>query len=398
MNPRSLHDQLLYPHVCFSTLRQKGPVVYNEEAKCWEVFDYDVVRYVAVEHDIFSSDATKFGSQDQEEDFIGPISLISTDPPRHHQLRSLVSQAFTPRAINQLSPRIAEITHELLDKVADQRRMDIIDDLSAPLPVIVIAEMLGVPTSDREQFKRWSDEIISGEYGEITNEEQRQALRRRVRRTMEEIEDYFKHIFKEHRQRPQDDLISALMAAQIDGQFLDEEELLGFCTLLLVAGNITTTNLLGNALLCFDEHPDVMELLHTRPELLPGAIEEVLRYRSPAVVVVRTPVIDVMLGEQPVKQGETIISWLACANHDPAQFVDAGRFDIERNPNKHLAFGHGIHFCLGAPLARLEAKIALGILLERFGEIRRVEGKDVEPINSSFIYGVKHLPVVFALR
>ncbi|HEX4202849.1 MAG TPA: cytochrome P450 [Ktedonobacteraceae bacterium] len=398
LNPRSLHDQLLYPHACFSALHQKGSVVYNEEAKCWEVFDYDLVRHIASESEIFSSEYTRVKPVSEDEEISRQTSMLGLDPPRHNQLRALVSQAFTPRTIVQLAPRIAEISRELLDTVASQEHMDIIDDFSAPLPVIVISEMLGVPASDREQFKQWSDELIAVEYDEIIDEAQRKAMIQRIRQTVRKIEDYFRQVLAERRRQPQNDLISALLAAQIEGQSLTEEELLGFCTLLLVAGNITTTNLIGNALLCFDEHPEVMEHLHATPELVPSAIEEVLRYRSPAVVIVRYPLSDVTVGDQHIKRGETIMAWLACANHDPAQFPDAERFDVERNPNKHLAFGHGLHFCLGAPLARLESKIALEIVLQRFDNIRRVSTQNVDPVSSSFIYGIKHLPVTFSVR
>jgi cytochrome P450 len=399
MDPRSPYDRLLYPHECFTALRESTHVQYNTSGKFWEVTDYDLVHYVASEHEIFSSDETRVHSLDEE-----PVakSILTTDPPRHRQLRSLVSQAFTPKAIAQLAPRIKAITHDLLDKVANQGKMDVIQDLSYPLPVIVIAEMLGVPIDDRAQFKQWSDELVSGEYDDFAGEDREIVMRRmreRFRNTIEEINDYFRRVIAQRREKPaSDDLISGLLEARIDGEALSEQELLGFCSLLLIAGNITTTNLIGNAMLCFDEHPEVMVRLLEQPERIPQAIEEVLRYRSPAVVIGRTLLSDIELAGQQIKRGEFVMGWLACANHDPSQFVHPEHFDIERNPNRHVAFGHGIHFCLGAPLARLETKIALTILLERLLDIERDHSQDMEPVQSIFIYGAKNVPITFKHR
>jgi cytochrome P450 len=398
IDPRAPRDQLLYPHECFTALRESIHVQYNTTTNFWEVTDYDLVHYVASEYEIFSSDETRVHSLEEE-----PIikSLLRTDPPRHRQLRSLVSQAFTPKAIAQLAPRIAAIAHELLDTVAAQRKMDVIQDLSYPLPVIVIAEMLGIPTNDRARFKRWSDEIVSGEYEDFVGED-RESLTRKIRArlhdTIEEMNDYFRKVIAQRRIKPTSDLISALLAAQIDGEYLSEEELLGFCELLLIAGNITTTNLIGNALLCFDEYPEVMSRLREHPKLMPQAIEEVLRYRPPVLAIGRIPLFDVELAGQQIKRGETVIGWLACANHDPSQFPHPERFDIERNPNRHVTFGHGIHFCLGAPLARLEANIVLMSILERLLDIKRDRSQDLEPVHSVFIYGAKHVPITFTHR
>jgi cytochrome P450 len=398
VDPRSPHDLLLYPHECFTTLRESIHVQYNKTTHFWEVTDYELVHYLVSEYEIFSSDATRVRPLEEE-----PLarSLLTTDPPRHHQLRSLVSQAFTPKTIMQLASRVSAITHDLLDIVAAQGKMDVIQDLSYPLPVTVIAEMLGVPIEDRAQFKRWSDEMVAGEYEDLAGEDREAVARRlqeRFRNTTEEINHYFRQVIAQRRIKPKSDLISALLEAQIDGEYLSEEELLGFCLLLLIAGNITTTNLIGNAILCFDEHPEVMERLRKRPELIPQAIEEVLRYRPPVLVVGRIPLSDVELAGQQIKRGETIIGWLACANHDPSQFPHPERFDIERNPKRHVPFGHGIHFCLGAPLARLEAKIALTIMLERLLGMQRDRSQNLEPVQSIFIYGAKNLPITFTHR
>ncbi|GCE16676.1 cytochrome P450 [Dictyobacter kobayashii] len=351
MNPRDLLDQLLYPYESFTGLRTEfGPVSYNERAKFWEMFEYDDVLTLASDHETFSSDGAPFAEHPEE--LTKGQSVLTTDPPHHRQLRSLVSQAFTPRAIASMAPRIAEITHDLLDQVAQQGKMDIIADLSYPLPVIVISEMLGVPSEDRAQFKRWSDKMVISEYDDLSRdniEEHTERMRTVVRQTLDELYDYFRLVLAQRRLQPQHDLVSALLTAQIEGELLSEPDILAFCALLLIAGNITTTNLIGNALLCFDEHPEVMEQLHERPELVPQAIEEVLRYRSPALLVGRYTTRPVEIHGQKIPRGQTIIGWLASANFDPTQFPQPERFDIERTPNHHLSFGHGIHFCLGAP-------------------------------------------------
>ncbi len=387
----SRDTDVLNPFPRYRKMREEDPVHYNEEEKLWVIFRYDDVLRIVNDSSTFSSERVfarrRQDEQMTEEEREAARSLLSTDPPRHRQLRNLISQAFTPRSIAQLTPRITEIVNERLDLVIDQGRMDIVGDLSYPLPVIVIAEMLGIPTSERDQFKRWSDAIVSPR-----EEEAIQASR--------EMRTYFKGIIEQRRKQPKDDLISDLIASQIDGQHLTEPELLSFCILLLVAGNETTTNLIGNAFLCFDEQPEVMDQMRADQSLIPSAIEEVLRYRSPVQLLVRAVATDTQIGKQPVRAGEVVVPCLSSANRDETQFPNPDVFDIRRTPNRHVSFGHGIHFCIGAPLARLETKIALTIMLERLTDIRRERDNrkrlsPLEPIQSTFVYGVKHLPVTF---
>ncbi len=372
-------DRLLNPFPWYSMMRKTNPVHYYEQYGIWQVFRYDDVLRVLSDYAAFSS---SFGGPGED-----PLSnsLISMDPPRHRQLRNLVTQAFTPRSVARLSDRITTIVTELLDNVVAHGRMDIVDDLSYPLPVIVIAEMLGIPQEDRERFKLWSDAIVAGTSAGGNNPQHEMSV-------------YFLNMIEQRRRDPEDDLISALLAAQIDGVHLDQRELLGFCILLLVAGNETTTNLIGNALLCFDEHPEVMEQLRVEPDLIPAAIEEVLRYRSPVQMMYRHAVADVTVGDKNIRAGQMIMAQIGSANRDEVQFPNADTFDIRRTPNRHIAFGHGIHFCLGAPLARLEAKIALTLLLERLQDIRRVRDIPLESMGSDIVYGVKHIPVTFRTR
>ncbi|HKF38395.1 MAG TPA: cytochrome P450 [Ktedonobacteraceae bacterium] len=365
----------LDPYPWFRMMRESTPVYRNPRNQNWSVFRYNDVQRVLSEYSTFSS---QFLGGGQALD----ASMISLDPPRHRKLRSLATLAFTPRTIAQLEPRIAEIVHEQLDNVAAQGHMDIIDDLSYPLPVTVIAELLGIPLADRERFKRWSDQFIG-------------ALPTQGIDPEDEMSEYFRWIIQQRRQEPKSDLISALLAAQIDGQHLTEQELLGFCVLLLVAGNETTTHLIANAIWCLDNKPDALAELRANRALLPSAIEEVLRYRSPLKMMFRVAVQDTTIRETTIRAGEAVVAWIGSANRDETQFPNAETFDIHRDPNRHLAFGYGIHFCLGAPLARLESRVALDIMLDRLPNLRRDRDVPLEPISAFILHGVQHLPVTF---
>jgi cytochrome P450 len=393
MQTRLPVEQDISPFAWFRTRRESMPVFYDDEAECWQVFRYDDVLRIATDHDTFSSEARRRLIAPEDEDMFLP-SIISMDPPRHRQLRSLVTQAFTPRAVARLAPRIAVITNQLLDRVISAGAMDVINDLAYPLPVTVIAELLGIPAEDRSRFKAWSDAVIVGDddAADMTLKGHDKDRRAAARRAANEMRAYFVPLLAEHRQHPQDDLISSLLAAEVDGQRLTEDELLGFSVLLLVAGNITTTNLLGNAMVCFDEHPDALPSLRQEAALISSAIEEVLRYRSPAKMIVRIAATDTTIADQTVARGDLLVAWIASANHDETHFPDPERFDVRREPNPHLAFGHGIHFCIGAPLARLEAKIALGVMLERIPDMTRVPGIPLEPLNTPILSGIQHYP------
>lgn len=372
-------DFRLNPFPWFQHMRQTAPVTFDERFDSWSAFKYNDVQRVL-------SDYASFSSQNGESNQGLDVSIINLDPPRHRQLRTLATLAFTPRAVARLEGRIAEIVNEHLDLVEDQGRMDLVDDLAYPLPTIIIAEMLGVPGEDRARFRRWSNQIVGSEPRELGKSPER------------EMGEYFRQLLPERRREPKDDLISDLLAAQVNGQHLSEEELLGFCILLLVAGNETTTTLLGNTILTFDEHPEVVEELHANPSLIPNAIEEVLRYRSPIRMMFRTTLQEVELSGQTLPAGQGVVAWIASANRDEEQFPHAETFDIHRTPNRHIAFGHGIHFCLGAPLARLEARVALETMLARWTNIRRANNDPLEPLGSFILLGLKHLPVTFRKR
>ena len=363
----------------FEEMRTQHPVFYDERTRIWQVFRYEDVLAVLTDYARFSSQAYELMG--------GFLSntLIAKDPPDHRKLRNLVNQAFTPRAVTHLSDRITQITQELLDQVRLQGKMDIVSDIAFPLPAKVIAELLGVPSEDWNIFQRWarvdsSDPAIS-----------RQASGRSMQ---EEMFDYFSALLEERRRTPREDLISSLSTAEVDGERLSQSELVSFCTLLLAAGQETTKNLIANATVCLTDHPDTMERLIREPALMPTAIEEILRYLPPVWFLFRQTKSDVELAGQHIPANQAVLAWTASANRDPARFPDPDRFDIEREPNRHLAFGHGIHFCVGAPLARLEAKIALPMMLQQLRGLRRVEGVPIT-VHTGIVFVIRSLPVTF---
>jgi len=355
------------------------PAYYDPQHKAWQVFRYVQVQRVLSDYATFSSNRGRLDPADR-----GPntASLNDLDPPRHRQVRSLVTQAFTPRIVATFEPRIVRLAHDLLDAVIDRGEMDIISDFAAPLPLIVVAEILGVPASDHSQLQQWSD----GCTPLITPA----AIEARTA-----MANYFTRLVQQCQKSGGHDLISALLEAQIDGQHLTTFEIVSLCCALLIAGNETTKSWIGNAMACFDQHPDAMAQVQAEPELLPTALEEVLRYLPPVPTFPRVAAVDTVIDEQEVKAGQWVIAHMDAANRDETQFPDPDTFDIRRNPNRHLTLGHGIHFCIGAPLARLEARIALGILFERLCEIESVSGVPLEASVGPLGYGMKRLLVTF---
>jgi cytochrome P450 len=316
-------------------------------------------------------------------------SMLVVDPPDHTRMRMLVTKAFTPRVIEGLRPRIQELVDAALDRVAADGEMDVIRDLAYPLPVTVIAELLGVPAADHERFKQWSDDVAVLADGTLVL-----AGLAHAEESMVALETYLSAVFAERRIRPQGDLISALVAAREQEQVLSEAELFATCVLLLVAGNETTTNLIGNGMLALLRNRDQLALLGREPGLIRPAIEELLRYDSPVQLTSRTPTVDVEIGGKVIRAGQEVDLVLGAANRDPAAFVEPDRLDITRADNRHVSFGQGIHFCLGAPLARLEGQIAIQTLVRRFPGLRLAT--DVPEWRPGLVlHGLKSLPVVF---
>jgi cytochrome P450 len=347
----------------YRTMRDNDPVWRDPKTGLWNVFRYEDVTAVLADYRTFSSDFSQFFPEQAE---LIEGNIVATDPPYHHQLRHLVSQAFTPRAIARLQGRIEGLTKELLDQTGGRTQIELVGDLAYPLPVIVIAELLGVPATDRSRFKDWADALLAQSNADPTDKEAIEAAAVHLRK----FHDYLREHLSRRRTELREDLLSGLIAAEIEVKRLSDQEIVGFATTLLLAGHITTTALLGNTILCLDEHPQAQAALRANPAAIPGAIEEVLRYRSPVVQTGRVTTTEVRLGGQVIAPQQMLMVQLHSANHDERQFENPNEFLIDRNPNPHVGFGKGIHFCLGAPLARLESKIALDILLQRFSQLR----------------------------
>jgi cytochrome P450 len=303
-------------------------------------------------------------------------------------------RAFTPRSIANLEPRIRELSRELLAPALERGQMDLALEYSNLLPTMVIAEMIGIPVADRARFLRWGETIMNLSYAIAGGEEAAKAMQENAV-VKEEMRAYLKEVIPERRKAPKDDLLTRLVEAEVDGERLTEEEILGFFQLLLSAGTETTTNLINNAILCLIENPDQLARLRAEPHLLPSAIEEVLRYRSPGQIIFRSTKRDIELHGQVIPAGKLVLVMIGSANRDPMKFRDPDRFDIARDPNPHVAFGHGIHFCLGAALSRLEAKVALEDLLERMKGFELASPEPWEPRKGLHIHGPLRLPIRF---
>lgn len=364
------------PYPTYSLLRDEFPVREMPGMGAWTVARYDDVAYVLRNHALFSSKAMgAIGTAGR--------TIINTDPPEHTDLRGVVNRVFTPRMVADLEPRIRQIARELLDQATARGEMDLVRDLAIPLPVMIIAEILGVDPARREEFKRWSNAIV----GTLSDDAQNRQ------RDLEAFRDYFQGIIDERRKSPRGDLISALVAAEENHVKLSPDEVLAFAALLLIAGNETTTNLIGNAMLALFDHPGQLAMVRNDASLIPNMIEEALRWDSPVQFLFRVTTQDVEIGDQRLKAGATVVPMYASGNRDERKFPDAGRFDITRNTQGHLAFGLGVHFCLGAPLARLEARVVFEELFGRFGEITRIGEGTPQRIDSLFLRGLRSLPL-----
>jgi cytochrome P450 len=404
--PRSTAELINLPLDWYRQMRATQPVWFDEKFKSWNVFRYDDVVRVLGDHATFSSERPTTEGQP------GLPSIVGMDPPRHRKLRGLINQAFTPRVVAELAPRISEVAATLLDRMVGRDRVDVMQDLAYPLPITIIAELLGIPVEEQATFRKWSETLISGprtdaRRGRSGAEERAAHLR--------DLNAYFQRKLSDHRKslpvtkadpvtkaevgelggtsgQDRQDLITRLLLAEVDGEQLSEPELLEFCRLLLIAGYETTSYLIGNILLCLDDHPEIAEELRRNPNALPGAVEEAVRCFPSVAGTMRTATVDTRIGAQPIARGQSVIVWLGSANYDEAHFTDAERFDVQRSPNRHLGFGQGIHFCVGAPLARLEARIAVSLVLERLPGLRRDRSQPIDAVESPFIFGVRCFP------
>ena len=362
----------LNPYPKYAQLRTQDPVHWSPIMDAWVLSRFADADAILRDHKRFSSDPrlrkTTRTPRNAGIENPGGQSMLFLDPPDHSRLRQLVSKAFTPGAIAALTPRIHAIVADLLDQIANPASFDLMESLAYPLPVIVMAELLGIPPEDRAKFKLWSDLRARVLEPTIKPDEIQKA-----NQATYELDDYFREVIRQRRAHPRDDLISTLILAEEAGDKLTSNELLVMLRLLLIAGNETTTNLIGNGMLALLRHPAQLQLLRNQPDLMENAVEELLRFDTPVQVDFRIARADLEFGGRGIRAGQGVIVLLGAANHDPAVFPEPERLDITRRNASHLAFGRGLHFCLGAPLARVEARAAFAGLLQRFPKLELLD-------------------------
>jgi cytochrome P450 len=380
--PPDLDEQLLSPafyqdpYPIYDRLRAEAPVAWSETLGAWVLTRYDDVLATLHDPRRFSSQGRLSAALERFppevrarfkplEDHFG-IGLIGSDPPGHTRMRALINKAFVPRLIEQMRPRLQALIDDLIDAALPRGAMEMVGDLAYPLPATVIAELFGAPPSARDDFKRWSSGILAFQGSGVVSAERIEGSQR----DLLEMRAFLAELIAVRRARPRDDLLSRLVEAEMEGDRLTPAELLTVGVTILTAGHETTTTLIGNGLYTLLRHPDALDQLRRQPALMPGAIEEVLRFEGPLQRNPRRAAVDLELGGQRLRQHDYLLPLLGAANRDPAVFAEPGRFDITRQPNRHLAFGMGIHFCVGAPLARLEGELALNTLLRRLPGLR----------------------------
>ena len=404
------------PYVHYAELREHSPVHRLDEG-FYLVSRYDDVRYVLMHPEIFSSKAMQrmmmsgmgagiqnMGASQAPDpkalEALGQMSeglgfnpaemmttpsVIASDPPNHERLRNIVNRGFTPRRIAALEPRIREIAAEAVDRMLEKDEFDLVADFTIPLPVRVIAELLGVGSDRFADFKRWSDAVVSGSTGSTSGAQPAALLG-----AFGELNAYFMEQIELRRRDPKDDLISTLIAAEGGEAALTPMEILMFAVLLLVAGNETTTNLMGNTIMALQGEPEQFARVLSDPELVPALVEEGLRYDGPVQMLFRETTQDIELAETKIPKGSPVMAMFGSANRDERQFPDPDRFDIDRDTRGHLAFGLGIHFCLGSSLAKLEARVGFEELFKRVSRLQLVE-PEVEYVDSFLLRGPRRL-------
>jgi len=392
LDPEVLAD----PYPLYHRLRTEDPVHWDPFLHAWVVTRYaDVVD--VLHH--FSADRTPTPKQlsDLNLSALNPIAQIMVrqmlflDPPDHTRLRALASAAFTPRRVEQLRSHIEDVMNGLIDRVKAQGQMDVIADFAAPAPAIITAEMLGVPTEDHADLKDWSQDFAEM-LGNFQHNPERYP---RVLRSLENLSTYFREAMKKQRSAPRDGLIRAMMEAEVEGERLNEEEIIANLIVTMVGGQETTTNLIGNGLLTLLRHPAELEKLRANPALIASAVEELLRFESPSQHTARLAPEDTQLGGKSIRKRQAVIAVMGAGNRDPERFPEPDRLDLERKDNRHLAFGWAAHFCFGAALARLEGQIAFRLLLDRLQDLKMATAAPLVWRHNLGLRGLTALPVIF---
>jgi cytochrome P450 len=386
------------PYPFYDAIRAEAPITFWEQGNMWLFTRYDDITALlrdkrlgrTMDHIISRDERNIPPILEAEAPFykLSQHSMFDKEPPDHTRLRSLVHKVFTPRRVENLRGRIQSITDELLDRVVERGRMDILEDFAVPLPVTVIAELLGVPETDRHLLRPWSRDIVTMFELGHTDEQSRRAVQAAV-----EFSDYLRALAHERHLNPGEDLISALVLVEEAGDQLTEDELISTCVLLLNAGHEATVNVIGNGMLALLKHPDQLTTLLQNPALINSTVEEMMRYDTPLQLFRRWILEDLDYKGFSFKQGTEVALMFGAANRDPARFPEPHTFDITRSDNQHVSFGNGIHFCLGAPLARLELQIALGTLLRRLPNLRLSDEPHFRP--AYVIRGLQALNVTF---
>ncbi|RFU38532.1 cytochrome P450 [Actinomadura logoneensis] len=373
--------------------RPAEAVEFDAEQGLWNVWGHAECREMLGDHQVFSSHTARLLPVGVDDSLMeGDLSQL--DPPRHLKFRKLLTPAFTPKAIAALEPRIEAITAELLDAIDGKPDIELVADLAYPLPVIVIAELLGVPPSDREMFRGWADNVIESFSGFSSLDEENGAADIAAgTERMQPLLAYLREHVEERRRHPREDLLTRLATAEVDGERLTDNEAVNVANIMLITGHITTSMILGNTLLCLDHDPEQAARVRADRSLVPGAMEEALRVLPPATVLTRATNTDAEVNGYRIPKDQLVFLWLGAANRDPAAFPDPGRFDPDRDPNPHFGFGWGIHFCIGAGLARLEGRIALNGLLDRFAELRADPDDPPGFFGTPDMIGVNRLPL-----
>ena len=370
-------ESIANPYPLYAQWRAEQPIWWADDVQGWVLSRYDDVRLVLKDPANYSSEVAPARS-----DSTMRLPLLHDDPPRHTNLRAIVNRSFTSRVMKQMEADIETVVDQLLDDIDVAQPVDIAEALTIPLPVALISHFMGIPFERKDDFKRWSDSLTATGTAKTMEERMPDII---------EMMDFFRDEIPKRRRSPDDDLISKIVAANIDGEGLAEEVIVGYCQLLLIAGNETTTNLLSNLLHYIADHPDVWQALRQDPSKIGNAIEECLRFDPPVHWISRIALKDAEFHGQKVARGDAVFTVLAAANRDPDHYADPDSFRLDRNRSDHHTFGHGIHFCIGAPLARMEAQHALIGMLRRFATVAHAPDAANERTHSSMLRGYHHL-------